>query len=97
MPPYAQIAWQGGMALLIGLLIGLERQHSQRGDEPLFAGVRTFPIIVLSGYLSGLLSTAGFTWVLPVALGRAPATRELRRSTLRSWPSFSARSSRWAC
>jgi uncharacterized membrane protein (DUF4010 family) len=30
--------------------------------------VRTFPIIVLSGYLCGLLTRAGFTWVLPVAL-----------------------------
>jgi uncharacterized membrane protein (DUF4010 family) len=68
MPNYAQIAWHGAMALLMGLLIGLERQHSQRGDEPLFAGVRTFPIIVLSGYLSGLLTQAGFVWVLPVAL-----------------------------
>jgi uncharacterized membrane protein (DUF4010 family) len=56
------------MALLMGLLIGLEREHSQRADEPLFAGVRTFPVIVLCGYLSGLLTVAGFTWVLPVAL-----------------------------
>ncbi|MBZ5669428.1 MAG: MgtC/SapB family protein [Acidobacteriia bacterium] len=68
MPTYTQIAWHGAMALLLGLLIGLERQHSQRGDEPLFAGVRTFPIIVLSGYLAGLLTQAGFIWVLPVAL-----------------------------
>ena len=68
MPTYTQIAWQGAMAMLMGLLIGLERQHAQRGDEALFAGVRTFPIIVLSGYLSGLLTRAGFTWVLPVAL-----------------------------
>ena len=68
MPTYPQIAWHGAMALLIGLLIGVEREHSQRADEPLFAGVRTFPIIVLSGYLSGLLTQAGFTWVLPVAL-----------------------------
>lgn len=68
MPTYAQIAWHGAMALLMGLLIGLEREHSQRADEPLFAGVRTFPIIVLTGYLSGLLTQVGFTWVLPVAL-----------------------------
>lgn len=68
MPTYAQIAWHGAMALLMGLLIGIEREHSRRADEPLFAGVRTFPIIVLSGYLSGLLTQAGFTWVLPVAL-----------------------------
>jgi uncharacterized membrane protein (DUF4010 family) len=68
MTSYTQIAFQGAMALLMGLLIGLEREHSQRVDEPLFAGVRTFPIIVLSGYLCGLLTKAGFTWVLPVAL-----------------------------
>ena len=68
MPGYPQIAWHGAMALLIGLLIGVEREHSQRAGEPIFAGVRTFPIIVLSGYLSGLLTQAGFTWVLPVAL-----------------------------
>jgi uncharacterized membrane protein (DUF4010 family) len=68
MPTYPQIAWHGAMALLMGLLIGIEREHSQRADEPLFAGVRTFPIIVLSGYLCGLLTQVGFTWVLPVAL-----------------------------
>jgi predicted permease len=52
MPTYPQIAWQGAMALLIGLLIGLEREHAMREEEPLFAGVRTFPIIVLCGYLA---------------------------------------------
>jgi hypothetical protein len=68
MPPYTQIAWHGAMALLMGLLIGVEREHSRVDDEPLFAGVRTFPLIVLTGYLAGLLSQAGFVWVLPVAL-----------------------------
>ncbi len=68
MPSYAEIAWHGAMALLMGLLIGIEREHSQQADEPLFAGIRTFPIIVLSGYLCGLLTQAGFRWVLPVAL-----------------------------
>jgi uncharacterized membrane protein (DUF4010 family) len=66
MPTYPQIAWHGGMALLMGLLMGLEREHSRSSDEPLFAGVRTFPIIVLSGYLAGLLAVAGFVWMLPV-------------------------------
>jgi uncharacterized membrane protein (DUF4010 family) len=56
------------MALLMGLLIGIERQHSVGEGEPLFAGIRTFPLIVLIGYLRGLLTQAGFTWVLPVAL-----------------------------
>jgi uncharacterized membrane protein (DUF4010 family) len=73
MPTNLQIAQNGVMVLLMGLLIGLERQHSQRGDEPLFAGVRTFPLIALIGFLSGLLTKAGFVWVLPVALAGACA------------------------
>ena len=68
MPTYPQIAWHGAMALLMGLLIGLEREHSVGEDEPIFAGIRTFPIIVLIGYLCGLLTQAGFPWALPVAL-----------------------------
>jgi len=67
MPNFLQIAYNGAMALLLGLLIGLERQHSQKADEPLFAGFRTFPVIALTGFLSGLLAKAGFPWVLPVA------------------------------
>jgi uncharacterized membrane protein (DUF4010 family) len=63
-----EIAYHGCMALLMGLLIGLEREHSQRGDESLIAGVRTFPLIALLGFLSGLLTRGGFPWVLPVAL-----------------------------
>ena len=63
-----EIAQNGGMALLMGLLIGLERQHSQQADEPLFAGFRTFPLITLTGFLTGLLATSGFPWALPVAL-----------------------------
>ncbi len=68
MPTTLEIAYHGCMALLMGLLIGLEREHSQRGDESLFAGVRTFPLIALLGFFSGLLTAAGFPWVLPVAL-----------------------------
>ena len=68
MPSNPEIAWYGAMAILMGLLVGLERQHSQRGDEALFAGVRTFPLIALLGFLSGLLTKAGYAWVLPVAL-----------------------------
>jgi len=68
MPTLLQIAYNGAMVLLMGLLIGLEREHSQAEDEPLFAGVRTFPVISLIGFLSGLVSRAGSVWVLPVAL-----------------------------
>jgi uncharacterized membrane protein (DUF4010 family) len=41
-------------ALLIGLLLGLERQHSHREEQELFAGIRTFPMLTLAGYLAGL-------------------------------------------
>ncbi|MGE5327507.1 MAG: MgtC/SapB family protein [Deltaproteobacteria bacterium] len=68
MPSYLEIARDGGMALLMGMLIGLERQHSQREDEALFAGVRTFPLIALIGFLAALVTRTGYPWVLPVAL-----------------------------
>ena len=68
MPTYLEIAYNGAMALLMGLLIGLEREHSQREEESLFAGVRTFPLIALTGFLAALAAKAGFDWVLPVAL-----------------------------
>jgi len=68
MPTFLEIAYHGGMVLLMGLLIGLERQHSQKADEPLFAGFRTFPVIALTGFFSGLLARAGYPWMLPVAL-----------------------------
>ena len=56
------------VALAIGLLLGLERERSQRPDERLFAGIRTFPLLVLSGYLSGLASRQGLPLVLPALL-----------------------------
>jgi len=68
LPNLLQIAYNGGMVLLLGLLIGLERQHSQKADEPLFAGFRTFPVIALTGFLSALMAHAGFPWILPVAM-----------------------------
>jgi uncharacterized membrane protein (DUF4010 family) len=44
--------WEPGTALLIGLLLGLERQRSHSGEAELFAGIRTFPVLTLGGYLS---------------------------------------------
>jgi len=55
LPTFLEIAYNGGTVLLIGLLIGLERQHSQKPDEPLFAGFRTFPVIALTGFFAGLV------------------------------------------
>jgi len=64
---YTQIAFNGAMALLMGLLIGIEREHSQE-DVPLFAGIRTFPLITLFGFLCGFAAKAGWGWMLPVGL-----------------------------
>ncbi len=56
------------VCLLIGLLLGLERQRSQRPDEQLFAGIRTFPLLVLSGFLGALAAQKGAPLALPAAL-----------------------------
>jgi len=72
---YTQIAFNGAMALLMGLLIGIEREHSinierepSQKEIPFFAGVRTFPLITLFGFLCGLTARAGWGWMLPVGL-----------------------------
>jgi uncharacterized membrane protein (DUF4010 family) len=67
MPTYTQVAFNGAMALLMGLLIGIEREHSQE-DVPLFAGIRTFPLITMFGFLCALAAKAGWGWLLPVGL-----------------------------
>ena len=43
MPESIQIIYQGVMAMLLGLLIGLEREHSRHADETLVAGIRPSP------------------------------------------------------
>ncbi len=60
----------GGAAvsLLIGLLIGLEREHSQHADERLFAGIRTFPLLALAGFLGALAGEHGQPLLLPALL-----------------------------
>ena len=56
-------------AVLIGLLLGFEREHSQRSpDEGLFAGIRTFPLLTLCGYVAAQGAQYGAPWVLPVTL-----------------------------
>ncbi|ACX95448.1 MgtC/SapB family protein [Halothiobacillus neapolitanus] len=59
-----------GVALGIGLLIGLERGWHERSAEDgrRIAGVRTFGLIGLTGGLAGILSTHFGVWVLVAAL-----------------------------
>ena len=51
--------WQKfALSALIGLLVGLEREHSHLEKEGIhFAGIRTFPLITLLGSTTALLST----------------------------------------
>jgi uncharacterized membrane protein (DUF4010 family) len=67
MPTYPQIAADIAMAVLIGMLTGLEREHERKEGEPLFAGIRTFPLISLVGYVAGLVAKLGYGSVLAVA------------------------------
>src|SRR5262245_41601243 len=60
-----EIAAQFGVALGLGVLIGLERQRAL-GNEP-GAGVRTFALIALSGAVSGYLEATLGLAVLAVA------------------------------
>ena len=55
------------IALLIGLLLGLERERSQSPGER-FAGIRTFPLLALAGHLAALLGREGATLLLPAVL-----------------------------
>jgi uncharacterized membrane protein (DUF4010 family) len=50
MPPVLQMLQRMFVALMVGLLIGLERERAQsRRQQKSFAGVRTFPLIALLG------------------------------------------------
>ena len=51
--------WAAGLAqaLLIGLLLGLERERARGIDEVEgFAGIRTFPLFTLAGFLAAVLA-----------------------------------------
>ncbi len=61
------------VALVLGLLVGLERESSKSDHlSPIFAGVRTYPIISMFGFGCGWLFKAGASLALPagmIALG----------------------------
>lgn len=59
--------WRFGAALLIGALLGLEREFfQQKKDAPDFAGIRTFSLIALLGSVTAFMMTD--FGVLPTAL-----------------------------
>jgi uncharacterized membrane protein (DUF4010 family) len=55
-------------AALLGLLVGLERERARSPSTALFAGIRTFPVVSLAGYLGALASKAGSPLALPAVL-----------------------------
>lgn len=55
----------------IGLLMGLEREYAKRvveQQQQLFAGIRTYTLITLFGFLSAMVAAHFGAWVLVVAL-----------------------------
>jgi uncharacterized membrane protein (DUF4010 family) len=50
-----ELFYRFGIALVIGILIGMEREHAKPGDEKMFAGVRTFALLALAGCTAALL------------------------------------------
>jgi len=72
-----ETAWQFGVALGLGMLIGFERERT-RGDTYSFAGVRTFSLVALLGAItvftgeeSGLVWLVGLVFLALVALAVA--------------------------
>jgi uncharacterized membrane protein (DUF4010 family) len=67
MPPL-ELAARFGSALGLGLLLGLERERSQRPDAESFAGVRTLALVCLLGATAADAQTRlGWSWILVAA------------------------------
>ncbi|RMA96144.1 MgtC/SapB family protein [Hydrogenothermus marinus] len=43
------------LSILLGLIIGLEREHKAKEEKEVFVGIRTFPLITVLGCLSALI------------------------------------------
>lgn len=66
---FEEIFWGFLIALAAGALIGLERQQDQALEKkPSLGGVRTFPLIALTGALSSLLAHSFGVWTVLGAL-----------------------------
>lgn len=60
----AEVYRRLGVSLLLGLLVGLQRQHS----DSALAGLRTFPLVTLLGSLSALLMDVAGGWAIAAGL-----------------------------
>jgi uncharacterized membrane protein (DUF4010 family) len=67
--PLPDLIMRFGIALLIGVLIGLEREFARLREETrTFAGVRTFPLIALLGCAGALIADLTGGWAFGVLL-----------------------------
>jgi uncharacterized membrane protein (DUF4010 family) len=71
---YADLFYRFGVALLLGMLIGIEREHSRTHlGNKMFAGVRTFALMSLAGcmaaFIGDLLNSPIFLAVVLIVLG----------------------------
>jgi uncharacterized membrane protein (DUF4010 family) len=65
--PHSALVLRFGIALFIGVLIGLEREYARLKEEvKAFAGVRTFPLISLLGCSAALISELTAAWSFAV-------------------------------
>lgn len=63
-----------GLALVIGGLVGLQREHAEGGKGELFAGVRTFALFSLTGAAGALLAEVlAYPWAFLVLLAAVGA------------------------
>ena len=65
-PLYATILEKIVLSMMIGILIGLEREH-WRSDKKVFAGVRTFSITCITGAVAAFLVDYIGMWILILA------------------------------
>ncbi len=56
------------IATLIGILIGIEREHRRPDKTELIAGVRSFTIACISGMISSYLALSINSWILLISL-----------------------------
>ena len=63
-----------GIALAIGLLLGLQRERTQASHgEPSIAGARTFPLVALLGAMSVLATGGEASWLTAIAFAGVAA------------------------
>ena len=66
---HSELILRFGIALLIGVLIGLEREYARLKEEvKAFAGVRTFPLIGLLGCSAALVGDLTAGWAFAIIL-----------------------------